>query len=375
MKKSKWIAVIVCIALAMSSIASFAASVGDYKKKLDDVKKDKSKAQQELQKNKQEQKSVADKIEALESEIRDKEKEINALFSKITETKGDISVKKEEIEKLKVLIEKQKKLLEKRLRVMYKTSNIEYMEILLSSEDISELMTNLEMIKNIVVYDKELIGDLKSDREKVEKVKADLEDKEMQLVTMQQRAEAQRTQLAVSKGQQEVYRKELASNAKELEIQIDRFNKDARKLESEIASLQSKGTSYGGGVMEWPVPAYHKVTSPYGNRYHPVLKKNKFHSGVDLRARMGTPIVAANDGTVLRAGYNSGYGNRIYIDHGGGIVTVYAHNSKLLVKAGDKVKRGQTIAKAGSTGRSTGPHLHFEVRKNGKTTNPMNWIK
>ena len=127
--------------------------------------------------------------------------------------------------------------------------------------------------------------------------------------------------------------------------------------------------------MEWPVPGYHKVTSPYGNRYHPVLKKNKFHSGVDLRAPMGTPIVAANDGKVLSAGYNSGYGNRIYIDHGGGIVTVYAHNSKLLVKAGDKVKRGQTIAKAGSTGRSTGPHLHFEVRKNGKTTNPMNWIK
>lgn len=375
MKKSKWIAIIVCIALAMSSIASFAASVNDYKKKLDNVKKDKSKAQQELKQNKQEQKNVVDKIADLEEEIRQKEKEINDLFSKITQTKGDIDVKRQEIEKLKVLIEKQKKLLEKRLRVMYKTSNVEYMEILLSSNDISELMTNLEMIKNIVAYDKELIENLKNDREKVEKAKEDLEDKERQLVAFQQKAEAKKTQLAVSKGQQEVYKKELVEDAKEIEAQIDKFNKYAGQLQSEIAKLQSKGTTYGGGIMAWPAPGNSRITSPYGNRYHPILKRNKFHSGIDIAAATGSPIVAANDGTVIFSGWNRGYGNLVYVDHGGGIVTVYAHNSKLLVSKGDKVKRGQTIAKAGSTGMSTGPHLHFEVRKNGSTTNPISWVK
>ncbi len=127
--------------------------------------------------------------------------------------------------------------------------------------------------------------------------------------------------------------------------------------------------------MAWPVQGYTHVTDPYGYRIHPILKKKKLHTGVDLRAPMGTNIMAGAAGEVIHSGNLGGYGKVIMIDHGGGIVTLYAHNSRLVVNVGDEVRRGDIIAKAGSTGVSTGPHLHFEVRKDGKYQDPLPWIK
>ena len=125
--------------------------------------------------------------------------------------------------------------------------------------------------------------------------------------------------------------------------------------------------------MSWPVKG--RITSPFGYRIHPILKTKNLHTGLDIAASTGTPVVAANTGTVIKAGWNNSYGNLLMIDHGGGIVTLYAHNSSLLAKVGDVVSKGQTVAKIGSTGMSTGPHLHFEVRVNGQYKNPMDWLQ
>ena len=127
--------------------------------------------------------------------------------------------------------------------------------------------------------------------------------------------------------------------------------------------------------MAWPVPSSSRITSPYGYRTHPILRTRSFHSGVDIAAPTGTPIVAANDGTVIYSGTRGGYGKCIIIDHGGGTATLYAHCSQLLVSSGTTVSRGSTIAKVGSTGQSTGPHCHFEVRINGSTTEPMAYLR
>ncbi|HVI41383.1 MAG TPA: M23 family metallopeptidase, partial [Anaerovoracaceae bacterium] len=117
-----------------------------------------------------------------------------------------------------------------------------------------------------------------------------------------------------------------------------------------------------------------RVTSEFGMRYHPILKVNKMHTGIDIGAASGTKVLAANSGTVIKAGWNNSYGNVVMIDHGGGIVTLYAHNSKLLVSTGDVVAKGQNISLVGSTGNSTGPHIHFEVRVNGEYKNPRDWL-
>lgn len=133
--------------------------------------------------------------------------------------------------------------------------------------------------------------------------------------------------------------------------------------------------AFEGGLFQWPVPSSTRITSHYGYRTHPVTKvKNKLHTGVDISANTGADIVAAGDGIVSFVGPKGTYGNVIIINHGGGIETLYAHNSRLVSSPGQSVKRGDVIAKAGSTGRSTGPHLHFEVRKNGKHTEPLSWL-
>ena len=133
-------------------------------------------------------------------------------------------------------------------------------------------------------------------------------------------------------------------------------------------------TAYIGGELAWPVPGYTKISSPYGMRTHPITKIYKLHTGVDISAPMGANFVAANDGVVVKAEYNIAYGKMVVIDHGGGISTLYAHGSEILVEVGQTVKRGDAILKVGSTGYSTGPHAHFEVRINGVTTDPLPYI-
>lgn len=154
---------------------------------------------------------------------------------------------------------------------------------------------------------------------------------------------------------------------------IEAVNKTGVIFKDTIRDLQSEG-EYAGGHLILPTPGYTRVSSPFGYRIHPLLHVRKMHTGIDIPVPTGTKILAANSGKIILSGFNSSYGNVVVIDHGGGITTLYAHNSKLLVKVGDEVKQGDVISLAGSTGSSTGPHLHFEVRVNGEYKDPMNWL-
>ena len=178
-----------------------------------------------------------------------------------------------------------------------------------------------------------------------------------------------------SKTVRTTYLAELNASEKTLSDSIDKLQQQADSLVAQIraASSSSSTSKYTGGTMAWPLPGFYTITSPFGNRLHPVLGVYKMHTGVDIAGSgcNGKNVVAAADGTVITAGWISGYGNTVIIDHGGGITTLYGHSQRLLVSKGQKVTRGQAIMFVGMTGYATGPHLHFEVRENGKYVNPL----
>lgn len=259
-----------------------------------------------------------------------------------------------------------------RLKVMYENSSVTKLDTLLASKNIVEFFERLHYMQVISENDHKMIEDLEAARQDVE-YKKQLQQDAMDLLK-QKRAEKEKRieQLKTSRAEVEDELVKTRAELTKLEKEIDAQLAESKRLQGIIKNLSSK-KKYVGGTMVWPCPSSYSVTSPYGMRKHPILRKYKMHTGIDIGANKGDSIVAANKGTVIMSHYDKsgGYGNMVVIDHGAGITTLYAHASKLCVNVGDEVKAGAVIAKVGSTGLSTGNHLHFEVRVNGETKNPL----
>ncbi|KAB3532159.1 peptidoglycan DD-metalloendopeptidase family protein [Alkaliphilus pronyensis] len=292
----------------------------------------------------------------------------------ISTTENKIDVITEELIEAEENIDTKQDLLGSRLNAMYKNGNIAYVEVLLNSQSFPELLSNLDMIQRIVEYDVDLLKFLEIERSKIEDGKVKLENEKARLYTMRNDVEDKKKLLVVSRGKQDGIRKQLASDKKVLIDMENKLEKEAKEIQDFIRK-SSSSEEYIGGEMQWPVPGHTRISSPYGNRIHPILGGRRFHSGIDIPAPVGTEIVAANMGTVIYSGDLGGFGKTVIIDHGGDITTLYAHNSKLSVSEGDEVNKGDKIAEAGSTGLSTGPHLHFEVREDGKYVDPIPYVR
>ncbi|MTI71524.1 MAG: peptidase M23 [Firmicutes bacterium] len=367
--------ILICLILILNSIVVYADGndVNDLQQELNENKDKMEELNNDIKNNKKKANKVEktieqydQKIESIDSQLRSYEAKINNLLDNIEITKAKLTQAKESINE-------KNDTLNSRLRVMYINGPIGYAEVLLGAEDLGDFLTRLDMVKSLVDHDVELLKYMNDQREKIETNKKELENKKIILASTKEKIEEKKNNLEVVTRQKEREMTRLKQNTKELERQYDKLYKEANALEDKIKRMESAG-KYTGGRMAWPVPAYRKVTSPYGYRIHPVFKTKKFHTGIDLRAYYGTTIVAANGGVVKISGWLGGYGKVVLIDHGGGISTLYAHNSRLLVKEGQRVTRGQAISKAGSTGYSTASHLHFEVRDKGKYENPLPWI-
>ena len=357
----------------MSTALSFADDLEDAKKNLKDKQNEIKSSQDALKSGKAQSSALASEIKSLENKIYASEVEINDLEIEINGLKAQIVEKKEELDAKEAEVNGQNDSLKLRLRTMYKNGDVGTLSVLLGSGSISEFLTNIEMVKRIYDSDAKLLGQLQEQYELIEADKTELVKMKNDLMIQQDEIEARKAALAVDKEAVKNKKAEVDKDNKELAAQIDAMNKEANALTAKILALQST-RDYIGGSMQWPAAASRYISSPFGNRLHPILKVYKLHTGIDIAAAMGTDILAANAGEVITAGWNNSYGYYIMIDHGGGIVTLYAHSSKLLVSKGDIVARGQVIAKVGSTGSSTGPHLHFEVRVNGVYKNPLNYV-
>lgn len=343
-------------------------SIKGYKNKINDVKEEKQ--------------SIYSQITKLENQIHTVENQLESLNNQIESKNNSIAIKTEELNRAIEEFGDYKDLYGQRLRTMYMSGTAGYLEIILSSVSFSDFISRIDIVKRIMDHDSNILVNMKEKQENIETQRSELEDEKTRLVGLKQQASSKKNELNVaSRENKDLYTK-LAKNQKELEKALDAEIKESKEIESAIkailAAQKNSNLAYNGQryniLKNSEAGKTIRATSLFGNRYHPVLKVYKLHTGIDYGVPTGTPVHAMADGEVIIATYSSGYGNYVVINHGSGISTLYAHNSKLLVKVGDKVKGGEIISKSGNTGYSTGPHLHFEVRKNGTPINPEPYV-
>lgn len=316
-------------------------------------------------------------VQKLDERIANSQNELDELNTKIAKIQTSMDEVEEKLKVAEERYQKQKEILEVRLVTMYETSDTQYLDVILSSRSISDFLSNYFLITELANYDTELLEDMKTQKQEIELDKKKLETAKEQYATIKQNQTKTAKILENTKSVRENYIAKLSDKEKDIQAKIDEYNTQFEEVNKEILALALEGidTQYIGGELAWPIPGYTRITSKYGMRTHPITGVYKLHTGVDVSAPMGANFVAANDGIVVKAGYNGAYGNMVIIDHGGGVSTLYAHGSEIMVQVGDTVKRGETVVlKVGSTGYSTGPHAHFEVRLNGVVTDPLPYI-
>lgn len=316
-------------------------------------------------------------VQKLDEKIETSQAELDELNGKITQLQEQIDEVQEKLEVAEERYNRQKEILEVRLVAIYESSDTQYLDVILSSRSVSDFLSNYFLITELASYDTELLEDMKAQKDEIELAKNKLDSTQEEYATIKQNQTKTAKILENTKSVRENYIAKLSDQEKEIQAQIDEYNAQFAEVNKEILSLALQGidTQYIGGELAWPIPGYTRITSKYGMRTHPITGVYKLHTGVDVSAPTGANFVAANNGVVIKAEYNGAYGNMVIIDHGGGVSTLYAHGSEIMVKVGDYVKRGETVVlKVGSTGYSTGPHAHFEVRLNGVTTDPLPYI-
>lgn len=377
MKKLKNMIVLFILVLAIFIPMNINANnkISDVQQKIKENNEKREKNNAELKELNSIANSVEKEIKKLDLEENNLNLQIDGIELEIEELNTKIIANEIAIDKLNVNIDENNTILEQRLRASYKRGDVGYLEIILNSENLIDALTRMDMIQLIVKDDVELLGQIQIQKSSLEELKAiqesnkkGKEDKKLELLNSKK-------ELAKKQSEKEAYMLVLEKDIKEKMRQEEQFKKDDQDLQKKLASMLN-AEKYVGGIMQYPLPLEHtRITSEFGTRPHPIYGYMSTHRGTDIACPTGTDVYAANDGKVILAERHSQYGNYIIIDHGGKIATLYAHNSKLLVKVGQEVKRGQVIAKSGNTGMSTGPHLHFEVRENGVPVNAMKYIK
>lgn len=320
-------------------------------------------------------------LSQLEHNFGQIQNQLSQTQKKLKNTRQELTALRNQLRKLGSNLQARQKLLNQRIVVIYKYGFQSCLEILFNARNFGEFINRFETLSYFINSDLRLIEEIESAKLEIKSRHNSIESKRRQeehqfkeFETLQKQAVREQRKMSLKVGRTKQELTKIQKDRVRLEKALEEYEQTSREIEAAIRQDERKGPgqALGTGRMIWP--ARGRLSSGFGWRYHPVLGKKKFHNGQDIAMRIGTPVLAADSGVVLVSGWKGGYGNFVAIDHGNGISTCYGHNSRLLVKAEDKVVKGQTIALSGNTGLSTGPHLHFEVRRNGKPINPLPFL-
>jgi len=371
--------VIICLGLLGTSVLpSGANELGDAVQQQKDILNQKDQTRGKLN----ELTYTADKIKArmvqLETQIAAAQMLFEQKQAAYAQAQNQVLSAQKELDLKQKELEDRQVALGKRAKGIYESGQVSYLELLFQSVNLGDFITRMEYFAELVSNDRQLLTDIKSQKEQIVQKTNELMSKRDQAALLEKQAASVKTDLDKANAQQ---REALDENTKAQQVaydNIERLESEANAWNDKIRKLQAAQAGRSGGVSgsitTWPVPGYYEISSPFGWRIHPITQKRSLHTGTDIAASSGTQITAAGAGVVIMAGWNTAYGNMTIIDHGKGISTLYGHQSALNVTEGQAVQANQVIGYVGSTGWSTGPHLHFEVRVSGNPTDPLQYV-
>ncbi len=384
-------ALIIATAVTLAITNQGITSAQNKKKDLEKEKKKTESMISELSKLKSD---IGAYVKKLDEDIDSVTAEILELGEEITQKEEEISVKEQEIEEIQKRSDKQYEDMKLRIKYMYERSDTTFLDMMMNSKSLPELLNRTEYIEKISHYDRTQLDEYEKTQQELNEKKEELENAADELKTAKEIAEDKKSsieklqadkksemqkyesQIGVAEVQLEEYEREIKKQEdtiKAIEAEIKRREEEARKA-AEAAGKTYQTVDLGNIHFIWPCPASSRITSYFGAREQPVAGASTNHQGIDIGVASGSAIKAAADGEVTIATYSPSAGNYVMISHGGSVSTVYMHCSQLLVSPGQQVKQGETIAKSGSTGYSSGPHLHFGIRSNGAYVNPLKYV-
>lgn len=321
--------------------------------------------------------SVSERLRQIQEELRVATAEYKEVKGQLDSVEDKISDNTELLQKTEADLKVKNKKLQQRVRDIYINGQISYVDVLFGAKDFADLMTRMDVLKRIIKHDYDLIMKVKEEKATVENTRAQLEKDKAEAEVLVADAQAKRAKVEDKESEQQVLLDQAIYDRDTSERMYEEIMAASQEVanmirRSYMSSAGYSGAPAGAGGMIWPISG--PITSEFGWRTHPIFGTARFHSGLDIGGDYGMPIYAAASGTVIYAGWISGYGNAVIIDHGGGVTTLYGHNDSLNVSEGENVAQGQVIAMCGSTGNSTGPHCHFEVRENGEPVSPYGYL-
>lgn len=388
---------LLALCLAVSFVTPAYATKQDVdaaKQKASSLEEEKKKVEDTLKSLEGLKSDAAAYVKQLDNSLESLNREVEQLAGQVADKEAEIARTQEELAQAQQVEEEQYDSMKLRIKYMYERGNVSMIDLLLQSEDIVQLMNRAEYIRKISEYDKKMMDEYVATRDAITAHEARLEEEHNQLLGLEEQTRAKQqsvetllaqksrelknfeNQIQSAEGQIGQYEQDIKAQedkVKALEAEIRRKEEAARKA-AEAAGKKYNTVSLGNINFIWPCPSSSRITSGFGGRSSPTEGASSNHQGIDIGASTGSAIVAAAAGTVVISTYSYSAGNYVMLNHGGGVYTVYMHCSQLLVSEGQEVSQGQTIAKVGSTGYSTGPHLHFGVRSGGQYLNPLNYV-
>ncbi len=345
------------------------------KKRKQELERQKRMAKKKVQEMRRKERTLSEQLRETRERIARAKIRLAALNREYAQVSRQLTQTRSRVIQLRAKLSRHRSILAERLRQLYKHPPSDYVAFVLDARDIEDASIRTYAFQRIISHDEKVIETTRQAKEELEVQEAQLQRQQSRLASLRKAIAEQTRELHAAEAEQARLLKRIQTERETYERWLQEWEEESREIAALLRRLQRAQQNRPRPIPAWTGPFIRPVDGPivsgFGYRVHPIFRRVKFHYGIDISAPSGTPIHAAADGVVVFAGWRRAYGNTVIVDHGNGLATLYAHCSRVLVSEGEVVKQGQVIALVGSTGLSTGPHLHFEVRRYGEPINPL----